>query len=67
MDGTGLLCRMTSQTTDSEDDEALRILDLRLEEEHALANPELIQRAFRDLLRILHMELLAREKNTLLS
>ncbi|MFZ2337995.1 MAG: hypothetical protein WAW59_07795 [Patescibacteria group bacterium] len=58
---------MTSQNTDSSDNEALRILDLRLEEEHALANPELIQRAFRDLLRILHIELLVREKNTLLS
>ena len=67
LDGTGLLCRLTSQTIDSEDNEVLRILDLRLEEEHNLANPELIQRAFRDMLRIIHMELLVREKKTLLS
>lgn len=67
IEGAGLLSRLTSQNTDSSDNEALRILDLRLEEEHAFANPELIQRAFRDLLRILHIELLVREKNTLLS
>lgn len=67
LDGTGLLCRLTSQTIDSEDNEVLRILDLRLEEEHNLANPELIQRAFRDMLRIIHMELLVREKKILLS
>lgn len=64
---TWLLCHLTAQNTDSDDNEALNILDLRLEEEHTLANPELIQRAFRDLLRILHIELLAHEKQTRLS
>lgn len=67
IEGARLLSRLTSQTLDSDDTEALQILDLRLSEEHALANPELIQRAFRDMLRILHTELLAREKQTLLS
>jgi DNA primase catalytic core len=67
LEGARLLSRLTSRDTDSQDNEALRILDLRLEEEHALANPELIGRAFRDLLGILHLELLAREKQILLS
>jgi hypothetical protein len=64
--GVALLGRLTSQNLDSDDSEALRILDLRLEEQHQSANPELIQRAFRDLLRILHLELLKVEKEKLL-
>jgi hypothetical protein len=64
--GAALLGRLTSQNLDSDDSEALRILDLRLEEQHQSANPELIQRAFRDLLRILHLELLKVEKEKLL-
>lgn len=66
LEGTWLLCRLTSQDIDPDDTEALHILDLRLEEQHTLANPELIQRAFRDLLRILHMELLKHERSKLL-
>ncbi len=65
--GSGLLSRLTSQRLDSEDNEALHILSLRLEEEHALANPELIRRAFRDLLRMLHLDLLRLEKEALLT
>lgn len=62
-----LLYRLVSQDLDPSDHEALRILDLRLEEEHLTANPELIERAFRDLLRVLHMDLLKIEKEKLLS
>ena len=64
--GAALLGRLTSQNLDSDDSEALRILDLRLEEQHQSANPELIQRAFRDLLRMLHLDLLKVEKEKLL-
>ncbi len=64
--GAALLGRLTSQNLDSDDSEALRILDLRLEEQHQSANPELIQRAFRDLLRMLHLDLLKIEKQKLL-
>ena len=67
IEGAALLGRTTAQDTDSDDSEALRILDLRLEEQHQSANPELIQRAFRDLLRILHLTLLKVEKEELLA
>jgi hypothetical protein len=64
--GAALLGRLTAQNLDSDDSEVLRILDLRLEEQDQSANPELIQRAFRDLLRMLHLDLLKIEKEKLL-
>ena len=48
---TALLSRMLLSTLESDDIEMLRIIDLHLESDHADANPELIERAFRDLLR----------------
>ncbi len=48
---TALLSRTLLSTLDSDDIEMLRIIDLHLESDHIDANPELIERAFRDLLR----------------
>ena len=48
---TALLSRMLLSTLESDDIEMLRIIDLHLESDHTDANPELIERAFRDLLR----------------
>jgi hypothetical protein len=44
----------------------LSILDLYLEEVHTDSNPELVERAFRDLVRKLHIALLDIEKQLLL-
>ena len=57
-----LLQKLVYGTVDPDDEELLRILDLHLEEEHTDANPELIERAFRDLLRAMHKMLLENEK-----
>ncbi|MBX9809046.1 DNA primase [Candidatus Gracilibacteria bacterium] len=51
---TALLSRTLLSTLESDDIEMLRIIDLHLESDHINANPELIERAFRDLLRGLH-------------
>lgn len=59
---TALLSRMLLSTLESDDIEMLRIIDLHLESDHTDANPELIERAFRDLLRWLHSMLFNREK-----
>lgn len=48
---TALLSRTLLSTLESDDIEMLRIIDLHLESDHADSNPELIERAFRDLLR----------------
>jgi hypothetical protein len=58
-----LLTRTLSSTLDADDVEMLRIIDLHLESDHMDANPELIERSFRDLLRGLHVLLLNQEKN----
>ena len=62
-----LLQKLVYGTVDPDDEELLRILDLHLEEEHIHANPELIERAFRDLLRAMHKILLEGEKTKKLS
>lgn len=59
---TALLSRTLLSTLGSDDIEMLRIIDLHLESDHIDANPELIERAFRDLLRWLHQVLFAIEK-----
>ena len=59
---TALLSRTLFSTLGSDDIELLRIIDLHLESDHIDANPELIERAFRDLLRWLHMQLFGYEK-----
>ncbi len=59
---TALLSRTLLSTLESDDIEMLRIIDLHLESDHIDANPELIERAFRDLLRWLHASLFASEK-----
>jgi hypothetical protein len=48
---TALLSKTLLSKLESEDIEMLRIIDLHLESDHINANPELIERAFRDLLR----------------
>lgn len=63
----GLLIRILSDTLDPEDNEILRIIDLHIEEEHIDANSDLIERAFWDLLRRLHVELFQQEKERRLS
>ena len=62
--GTTLLSRTLLSTLEADDIEMLRIIDLHLESDHIDANPELIERSFRDLLRGLHIALLTGEKNT---
>jgi hypothetical protein len=62
-----LLCACLSGKIDSDQQEVLSVLDLHLEEQHAHANPELISRAFRDLLRGIHRILLENEKQKRLS
>lgn len=64
---TALLSRMLLSTLDSDDIEMLRIIDLHLESDHTDANPELIERAFRDLLRWLHSVLYSQEKQNRLT
>lgn len=64
---TALLSRTLLSTLSSDDIEMLRIIDLHLESDHIDANPELIERAFRDLLRWLHSALFALEKKSRLS
>lgn len=64
---TGLLNRTLLGTLDPDDLEILRIIDLHLEEEHTDTHPDLVERAFRDLLRSLHASLFAREKEQKLS
>ncbi len=59
---TALLSRTLLSTLESDDIEMLRIIDLHLESDHIDANPELIERAFRDLLRWLHSFLFSLEK-----
>ena len=61
--GTTLLSRALLSTLEADDIEMLRIIDLHLESDHIDANPELIERSFRDLLRGLHIALLTGEKN----
>lgn len=61
--GTTLLSRTLLSTLEADDIEMLRIIDLHLESDHIDANPELIERSFRDLLRGLHIALLTGEKN----
>ncbi len=61
---TALLSKILQSTLDNDDIEMLRIIDLHLESDHADANPELIERAFRDLLRWLHAYLFWLEKQT---
>lgn len=63
---TSLLVRLITGNLDPADTERLSIIDLHLEEDHAHANPELIQRAFRDIIRNLHARLLEKEKEYLL-
>lgn len=63
----GLLTRTLLGTLDPDDLETLRIIDLHLEEAHTDSHPELVERAFRDLLRSLHMSLFAEEKEKKLS
>jgi DNA primase len=67
LEGTALLIRLMAGTLDPTDVEALNIIDLHLEEDHSNASPELIQRAFRDIIRNLHTRLLEIEKQKLLS
>lgn len=64
---TSLLVRLLAGNLDPADVEALNIIDLHLEEDHAQANPELIQRAFRDIIRNFHARLLEKEKDVLLA
>ncbi len=64
---TALLSRTLLSTLGSDDIELLRIIDLHLESDHTDANPELIERAFRDLLRWLHGILFAQEKKVKLT
>jgi DNA primase len=59
---TALLSRTLLSKLESDDIEMLRIIDLHLESDHIDANPELIERAFRDLLRWLHAYLFSLEK-----
>ncbi len=59
---TALLSRTLLSTLESDDIEMLRIIDLHLESDHIDTNPELIERAFRDLLRWLHSFLFLSEK-----
>ncbi len=59
---TALLSRTLLATLESDDIEMLRIIDLHLESDHIDANPELIERGFRDLLRWLHSQLFSLEK-----
>lgn len=61
-----LLTRLLASNLDSADTEMLNIIDLHLEEDHVHANPELIQRAFRDIIRNFHARLLENEKEQLL-
>lgn len=61
--GTTLLSRTLLSTLEADDTLMLRIIDLHLESDHIDANPELIERSFRDLLRGLHIALLTGEKN----
>lgn len=61
-----LLTRLLASNLDSADTEILNIIDLHLEEDHVHANPELIQRAFRDIIRNLHARLLENEKEYIL-
>lgn len=64
----GLLIRtLKDDALDPLDTETLHILDLRLEEQHTFSNPELIERAFRDLLRVLARELFSQEKERILA
>lgn len=58
-----LLSRTLCSTLEPDDTQMLRIIDLHLESDHIDANPELIERSFRDLLRGLHVLLLTCEKN----
>ena len=60
---TVLLFRTLISQLETDDIEFLRIIDLHLESDYIDANPELIERAFRDLLRRLHTALLIFEKN----
>ncbi len=60
---TALLSRTLLSTLGTDDIEFLRIIDLHLESDHIDANPELIERAFRDLLRWFNIALLLAEKN----
>jgi DNA primase len=62
MTDTALLSKTLLSTLESDDIEMLRIIDLHLESDHIDANPELIERAFRDLLRWLHAYLFSLEK-----
>lgn len=62
MTDTALLSKTLLSTLESDDIEMLRIIDLHLESDHIDANPELIERAFRDLLRWLHAYLFSIEK-----
>lgn len=66
LEDTLLLTRLLAGNLDPADIEALDIIDLHLEEDHAHANPELIQRAFRDIIRNFHARLLEKEKMQLL-
>lgn len=62
-----LLHKVVYGTLDSDDQELLGVLDLHLEQDHIDANPGLIERAFRDLLRSLHQVLVENEKQKKLS
>jgi DNA primase len=62
LDWSVLMTHLLADTLDPQDQESLSILDLRLEEDHLNANPELITRAFRDILRTLHRVLISIEK-----
>ena len=64
---TALLSKILLSKLDNDDIEMLRILDLHLESDHTDANPELIERAFRDLLRWLHAYLFSIEKQSRLT
>jgi DNA primase len=61
-----LLQHILSDSSNTDDEEILSILDLYLEEVHTDSNPELVERAFRDLVRKLHIALLDIEKQLLL-
>jgi DNA primase len=66
LEGSLLLQHSISDSLNSDDHEILSILDLYLEEVHTDSNPELVERAFRDLVRKLHAQLLDLEKQRLL-
>lgn len=66
LEGTALLICLLAGTLDPADVETLNIIDLHLEEDHSNASPELIKKAFRDIIRKLHARLLDREKQRLL-